>query len=199
MRALALALLAACGAPPTLPSVPEAGPWERGVVVTTTCVTARGVSVGRGNGVVTGPHEVATAAHVVGRHPGTWCPDPSVDVAIGGEHLEPDALNADPDRDVAFLHFPGVTGYAPAPLGPSGQGAACAFLHFPDPGVACGWIGPDAEGAPGTDIELDFGVIAGNSGAGIWRDDRLVGLVTARDTRDPDRGWGTSILPKGAR
>jgi S1-C subfamily serine protease len=184
---------------PTIPAAVQAS--AAGVVKVLanepTCSTSS-----EGSGWVVAPGRVMTNAHVVAG-------SASIVVQQGGvgRQLPAKLVLFDPERDLAVLAVPGLTA-APLTIGPE--------LAAGDPAVVAGYPENQAYlaggarvrqvlNATGTDIykkntvereiySLRAIVRPGNSGGALFDDlGRVVGVVFARSTVDPDTGYALTV------
>lgn len=156
-----------------------------------------------GSGFVLAPGRVVTNAHVV-----AGVEDPRVQVGGVGDPLPAEVVVYDPERDLAVLDVPDLTGGAlPLAAEPLGPGEAAAVLGFPldgpyavEPATVRQVLtaqGEDVYGEPGVVREvysLRAGVQPGNSGGPLVSlDGEVVGVVFARSVDDASTGYALTL------
>lgn len=154
---------------------------ESAVLITTTCITADGVTGWYGSGVIVNDHTVFTAAHIADDPPDSVCVRRAT--MVNGKTYLLAQNNSMPERDIASLTL--VKGtfdptyaivYGPAPA--FGE-RVCSMTAFPRFLWRCGDVQQTTE--PPGDLYHTIVTEGGNSGSGVYdMQGRLVGIITHR-------------------
>jgi S1-C subfamily serine protease len=152
---------------------------------------------GSGSGVITGPHSVMTALHVLNACSLLAESDEVKVIDSRGRSFKAHIVVSADDYDIAKLGVVGTLDYQGVRIGPPSIGGVCVQSASPVIMRACGSVDSLRYGGAGAgDIHHTVVVIPGNSGSGAYDEyGRLIGIVLTRDldSRGNPVGYGGTI------